>query len=51
MTSAALGWTVSENDSNTAPFYNFSKGSQALYRQPQDEKQRAMSVRQIETAT
>ena len=40
-----LYWTVSENDSDTAPFYNFGKGSQALYRQPQGEKQRAMSVR------
>ena len=40
-----LYWTVSENDSDTAPFYNFGKGSLALYRQPQGEKQRAMSVR------
>ena len=38
-------WTVSENDSITAPFYNFGKGSQALYRQPQGEKQMAVSVR------
>ena len=38
-------WTVSENDPITAPFYNFGKGSQALYRQPQGEKQMAVSVR------
>jgi hypothetical protein len=38
-------WTASESDSITAPFYNFGKGSQALYRQPQGEKKRAMSVR------
>jgi uncharacterized protein (TIGR02145 family) len=43
-----LYWTVSENDPPvTAPFYNFGKGSQALYRQPQGEKQRALSVRCI----
>ena len=38
-------WTVSENDPLTAPFYNFGKGSQALYRQPQGQKQMAVSVR------
>src|SRR6185503_2198448 len=38
-------WTVSENDPITAPFYNFGKGSQALYRQPQGQKQMAVSVR------
>jgi uncharacterized protein (TIGR02145 family) len=38
-------WTASENDSRTAPFYNFAKGSQALYRQPQGQKQMALSVR------
>ena len=38
-------WTGSENDPITAPFYNFGKGSQALYRHPQGDKQRAMSVR------
>ena len=38
-------WTVSENDPITALFYNFGKGSQALYRQPQGEKQMAVSVR------
>jgi uncharacterized protein (TIGR02145 family) len=40
-----LYWTASENDPITAPLYNFGKGSQALYRQPQVEKQRAVSVR------
>ena len=40
-----LYWTVSENDPITAPFYNFGKGSQALYRQPQGQKQMAISVR------
>jgi len=38
-------WTVSENDPITSPFYNFGKGSQALYRQPQGQKQMAVSVR------
>ena len=38
-------WTASENDAGTAPFYNFGKGSQALYRQPQGQKQMAVSVR------
>ena len=38
-------WTASENDPGTAPFYNFGKGSQALYRQPQGQKQMGMSVR------
>jgi uncharacterized protein (TIGR02145 family) len=38
-------WTASENDPITAPFYNFGKGSQALYRQPQGQKQMAISVR------
>jgi uncharacterized protein (TIGR02145 family) len=40
-------WTASENDAMTAPFYNFGKGSQALYRQPQGQKQMAISVRCI----
>jgi len=40
-----LYWTVSENDPSTAPFYNFGKGGRALYRQPQGEKQMAISVR------
>src|SRR5262245_5862607 len=38
-------WTVSETDPVTAPFYNFGKGSQGLYRQPQGQKQMAVSVR------
>jgi uncharacterized protein (TIGR02145 family) len=38
-------WTASENDPATAPFYNFGKGGQALHRQPQGEKQMAISVR------
>ena len=38
-------WTVSENDQITAPFYNFGKGSQALYRQPRGQKQMAVSAR------
>jgi uncharacterized protein (TIGR02145 family) len=38
-------WTVSETDRINAPFYNFGKGSQALYRQPQGEKQMAISAR------
>ena len=38
-------WTASENDSASAPFYNFGKGGQALHRQPQGEKQMAISVR------
>jgi uncharacterized protein (TIGR02145 family) len=38
-------WSASENDATTAPFYNFGKGGQALYRQPQGQKQMAVSVR------
>jgi uncharacterized protein (TIGR02145 family) len=38
-------WTASEANSATAVFYNFGKGSQALYRQPEGEKQMAISVR------
>ena len=40
-------WTASEAGSNSAPFYNFGKNSGSLYRQPQGEKQRAISVRCI----
>jgi uncharacterized protein (TIGR02145 family) len=40
-----LYWTASENNPTTAPFYNFGKGSQALYRQPQGQKQMAVSAR------
>ena len=38
-------WTVSETNPSTAPFYNFGKGSEALYRQPEGGKQMAISVR------
>lgn len=38
-------WTLSDNDPISAPFYNFGKGSQALYRQPGGEKRMAVSVR------
>lgn len=38
-------WTMSENDPITALFYNFGKGSLGLYRQPQGEKQMAISAR------
>lgn len=40
-------WTASDNGSSSAPFYNFGKNSGALYRQPQGEKQMAISVRCI----
>jgi uncharacterized protein (TIGR02145 family) len=38
-------WTESENDSNTAPYYNFGKNSRSLYRQAGGEKEMAISVR------
>jgi uncharacterized protein (TIGR02145 family) len=38
-------WTATESDSSTAWFYNFAKGSQALYQQNDGEKIRAFSVR------
>ena len=38
-------WTASERDQRTAPFYNFGRGSQALFRQSQGDKQMAISVR------
>jgi len=38
-------WTASGNDPNSAPFYNFAQGGQALHRQPEGEKQMAISVR------
>jgi uncharacterized protein (TIGR02145 family) len=38
-------WTASDNDSGSAPFYNFGKNGQALHRQPQGEKRMAISVR------
>ena len=40
-----LYWTASETNPKAAPFYNFGKGSSALYRQPEGEKQRAFSAR------
>ena len=38
-------WTASANDPATAPFYNFGKNGGALHRQPQGEKEMAISVR------
>jgi uncharacterized protein (TIGR02145 family) len=38
-------WTASDNDPYSAPFYNFGQNGQALHRQPQGEKQMAISVR------
>ena len=38
-------WSASESDSGGAWFYNFGKGSRALYRQRDGEKERAFSVR------
>jgi uncharacterized protein (TIGR02145 family) len=38
-------WTASDNDSSSAPFYNFGKDGRALHRQPQGDKQMAISVR------
>jgi len=40
-------WTASDNDRSSAPFYNFGKNGQALHRQPQGEKEMAISVRCI----
>ena len=40
-----LYWTASDNDSTTAPMYNFGKNGGALHRQPQPQKQMAVSVR------
>jgi uncharacterized protein (TIGR02145 family) len=40
-----LYWTASDNDARTAPLYNFGEGGQALHRQPQGQKQMALSVR------
>jgi uncharacterized protein (TIGR02145 family) len=40
-------WTASDNDSGSAPFYNFGKNGQALHRQPGGEKRMAISVRCI----
>lgn len=38
-------WTITENDDHSAWYYNFAKGSQALFRQDGGEKDRAFSVR------
>ena len=38
-------WTASDNDPGSAPYYNFGKNGQAVHRQPQGEKQMAISVR------
>jgi len=38
-------WTASDNDPDSAPYYNFGQGGRALHRQPQGEKQMAISVR------
>ena len=38
-------WTASENDPGSAPYYNFGQNGQALHRQPEGEKQMAISVR------
>ena len=38
-------WTATESGPASATFMNFGRGSQALYRQPEGEKQRAFSVR------
>jgi uncharacterized protein (TIGR02145 family) len=38
-------WTASEGRPATALFYNFGRGSTALYRQPDGEKDRAFAVR------
>lgn len=43
-------WTASDNDSGNAPFYNFGQGGQALHRQPDGEKQMAISVRCVRDA-
>ena len=38
-------WTASDNAPGNAPFYNFGKNGKALHRQPEGEKQMAISVR------
>jgi uncharacterized protein (TIGR02145 family) len=38
-------WTASGHDRDSAPYYNFGKGGQALHRQSQGEKHMALSVR------
>jgi uncharacterized protein (TIGR02145 family) len=43
-------WTASDNNPASAPFYNFGQNGQALHRQPEGEKQMAVSVRCIKGA-
>jgi uncharacterized protein (TIGR02145 family) len=38
-------WTASDNDQATAPFYNFGQNGGAVHRQPDGEKDMAISVR------
>ena len=38
-------WTATENNSTSAPFYNFGKGSGKLFLQPEGEKSDAFAVR------
>jgi uncharacterized protein (TIGR02145 family) len=38
-------WTASDNDSTTAPFYNFGRNGQAVNRHLMGQKQMAVSVR------
>ncbi len=42
-----LYWTASDNDPRSAPYYNFGQNGHALHRQPEGEKQMAISVRCI----
>ncbi len=43
-------WTASESGSMGATFMNFGRGTEALYRQPDGEKQRRFSVRCVRDA-
>jgi uncharacterized protein (TIGR02145 family) len=38
-------WTASENDRDSAPYYNFGQNGQALHRQRKGEKRMAISAR------
>ncbi len=38
-------WTASDNDPGSAPYYNFGQNGHALHRQPEGDKQMAISVR------
>ena len=42
-----LYWTATANQPASAPYYNFGRNGRALHRQPQGEKQMAISVRCI----